>query len=169
MSDKENEDKVVNSLENRFCCPKFTIRKAKAQDLDSLVLLEKTCRADSCYNTSIHSDFLSPNIFFILIQYEDGCIPGYICCLLLDKEFEIHFVGVAPNFRNRGFGSLLLKTALEKAFRTGAEKAFLEVRKSNVSALNLYKKCGFREIFRRKSYYSDGEDALIMCKVLTEN
>ena len=46
-----------------------------------------------------------------------------------------------------------------------AEKVLLEVRESNISAINLYSKCGFKEINRRKNYY-DGEDAIIMERIL---
>ena len=44
------------------------------------------------------------------------------------------------------------------------KKIFLEVRKSNIPAINAYKKAGFNQISVRKKYYSDGEDALILIK-----
>jgi ribosomal-protein-alanine N-acetyltransferase len=40
----------------------------------------------------------------------------------------------------------------------------LEVRVSNSPAQNLYKKLGFFELQRRKAYYPDGEDAIVMAK-----
>ena len=38
----------------------------------------------------------------------------------------------------------------------------LEVRHSNLSAISLYRQLGFIETGRRKSYYENGEDALLM-------
>ena len=43
-----------------------------------------------------------------------------------------------------------------------AAKVLLEVRVSNVGALELYRGLGFEEIHRRKRYYDDGEDAIEM-------
>jgi ribosomal-protein-alanine N-acetyltransferase len=39
---------------------------------------------------------------------------------------------------------------------------FLEVRLGNEKAIALYRRLGFREAGRRKSYYHDGEDAWLM-------
>ena len=38
----------------------------------------------------------------------------------------------------------------------------LEVRESNVKAINLYKKFGLKEVAVRKAYYNNGENALLM-------
>ncbi len=48
------------------------------------------------------------------------------------------------------------------ASREGDETAILEVRASNTAALRLYFKLGFQQVGRRASYYSDGEDAVLM-------
>jgi ribosomal-protein-alanine N-acetyltransferase len=46
---------------------------------------------------------------------------------------------------------------------SGADFFYLEVRKSNIPAINLYKRFGFEIISIRKEYYSDNkEDALVM-------
>jgi ribosomal-protein-alanine N-acetyltransferase len=53
--------------------------------------------------------------------------------------------------------------------RQGANSVFLEVRPSNITAVELYEKLGFREIGRRPKYYTDSkEDALVMMKVLAK-
>ena len=38
----------------------------------------------------------------------------------------------------------------------------LEVRESNISAIALYLKMGFTEVGKRKRYYENNEDALMM-------
>ena len=48
------------------------------------------------------------------------------------------------------------------------DKAFLEVREGNSSAILLYRSCGFKAAGRRKNYYSNGEDALLMERELCE-
>jgi ribosomal-protein-alanine N-acetyltransferase len=51
-------------------------------------------------------------------------------------------------------------------YSAGAESAVLEVRAGNKAAISLYHKLGFAEVGKRKAYYSDGEDALLMQKDL---
>jgi RimJ/RimL family protein N-acetyltransferase len=52
----------------------------------------------------------------------------------------------------------------------GASSVYLEVRLSNISAIKLYEKLGFREIGRRSNYYPDSkEDALVMMKDIEIN
>jgi ribosomal-protein-alanine N-acetyltransferase len=41
-------------------------------------------------------------------------------------------------------------------------EAFLEVKASNKGAQRLYAKLGFEEVGRRRRYYSDGSDAVLM-------
>jgi [ribosomal protein S18]-alanine N-acetyltransferase len=72
---------------------------------------------------------------------------------------------VAADRRREGLGRWLLGFALDRARRRGAERAFLEVRRSNEAALGLYRVLGFRLLAERRDYYRDpGEDALILEK-----
>jgi ribosomal-protein-alanine N-acetyltransferase len=66
-------------------------------------------------------------------------------------------------------GTWLLDFCCGLAQRRDARKVYLEVRRSNVSAIGLYDKVGFQIIGTRPKYYMDtGEDALIMMKSLEE-
>ena len=57
----------------------------------------------------------------------------------------------------------MLVSLIDIAYSIGAKWVTLEVRVSNHSAQNLYRKYGFREAGLRRRYYSDNqEDALIM-------
>ena len=49
----------------------------------------------------------------------------------------------------------------------GATRMLLEVRVSNVAAMKLYLERGFSGLYARPRYYPDGEDALVMEKILT--
>jgi ribosomal-protein-alanine N-acetyltransferase len=53
--------------------------------------------------------------------------------------------------------------ALRAAKGEGVIRSFLEVRESNVVALNMYRSLGFVEDGRRKEYYkNNNEDAILM-------
>ena len=71
---------------------------------------------------------------------------------------------VLPEFRKSGIGFEIVNSALEILKNDGINKVFLEVRESNIPAINLYLKCGFKKINVRKKYYSNGENAVIFVK-----
>jgi [ribosomal protein S18]-alanine N-acetyltransferase len=86
---------------------------------------------------------------------------GGFWCLV--DEAHIANIAVAPTWRGRGLGELMLVSMLDDGVTQGMQTATLEVRVSNGIAQNLYRKYGFEIVGRRKRYYSDNyEDALIM-------
>ena len=73
--------------------------------------------------------------------------------------------GPLPTGRVRSVGTLDRVLAFPGVVQA---EVYLEVRPSNAGALGLYRKLGFREVGRRKAYYSDnGEDALVLRHDLT--
>ena len=72
-------------------------------------------------------------------------------------------IAVDPNFRRRGIGTALLH-ACEK--KLGVPRSRLTVRTSNQGAITLYEREGYAVIDVWKSYYNDGEDAIVMEKTL---
>lgn len=93
---------------------------------------------------------------------EQDTLVGYVSIRLLGVEAEIYNIAIKNEMRGRAFGSVLMSTALALAKRSNVETVFLEVRESNIPALALYKKMGFFQTGVRKSYYPDGENALLM-------
>lgn len=88
---------------------------------------------------------------------------GLGCLWSILEEAHLTILAVHPSCRRQGFGQALLHALLSIARRQGLERATLEVRVSNQSALSLYQKFGFREAGRRRRYYSDtGEDGSIL-------
>jgi [ribosomal protein S18]-alanine N-acetyltransferase len=98
-------------------------------------------------------------------RHRNGDLVGY--ALLMQALDEIHLlnIGIAPIFQGQGRGRKLLEELLKIAAALGARLMLLEVRVSNVVALALYDRIGFRRIGMRKGYYPtrDGrEDALVL-------
>jgi [ribosomal protein S18]-alanine N-acetyltransferase len=80
---------------------------------------------------------------------------------------EVHILDlvVAEDRRRRGLGRWLLGYVLDRAARRGADRAFLEVRRSNEAAIALYRSVGFTVRAERRDYYREpGEDALVLEK-----
>ncbi len=85
------------------------------------------------------------------------------CLWAILEEAHVTILAVHPQCRRQGLGQALLIALLKAALHRGLERATLEVRASNSSALSLYKKFDFKLAGRRRGYYQDtGEDALIL-------
>lgn len=85
------------------------------------------------------------------------------CFWSILEEAHITILAVDPQFQGQGLGQAMLFYLLRTAGDRGLERATLEVRISNVEAISLYTKFGFKTAGRRRRYYQDnGEDALIL-------
>lgn len=75
-------------------------------------------------------------------------------------EYEIHTIGVDPDYQGRGIGRRLLDEMLNVA---GDAVVHLEVRTDNAPALALYRSVGFNQVGLRRRYYRvSGADAYTM-------
>jgi ribosomal-protein-alanine N-acetyltransferase len=77
-------------------------------------------------------------------------------------EAEILTIGVVPAMRRRGIARALLDESLMQAEALGVRTVYLEVGVRNQPARALYEAIGFEEVGRRRRYYANGEDALIL-------
>ncbi len=130
-------------------------------DISEIVCLERVCFSDPWSEEAFFSSLEAPYLYGYAVR-ENGEILGYALLSVLFEEAELLNIAVAPEARGKGTGSELLKRLLFDAKTLGAEKVFLEVRVSNLAALALYRKFGFKDGYVRKKYYEDGEDALVM-------
>ena len=106
----------------------------------------------------------SPNseLLIITLDGEDETLIGLACSWAILEEAHITLLAIYPDYQRQGLGKLLLYKLLEKAVQRQLERATLEVRVSNQSAIALYEHFGFRVAGERKNYYSQtGESALI--------
>jgi [ribosomal protein S18]-alanine N-acetyltransferase len=98
-----------------------------------------------------------PNVFGLLHR-----AGGLILIRAAAGEAEILTLAVVPTARRTGVGQALLTAATEMAAKLGAQAIFLEVSVMNIAAQALYTKAGFIEAGRRRQYYSDRSDALVL-------
>lgn len=75
---------------------------------------------------------------------------------------ELMRIGVQPEMRRTGLGTHLLRAFHERASVLGARELWLEVRADNATAIRLYERFDYRPTGRRRRYYPDGADALLM-------
>lgn len=142
------------------------IRKMIPEDVPAVVAIEKECFSmpwsEKSFLDSIHRE---DTVFLVCIDNSQTqqSVAGYIGMYISFDEGEITNVAVAPAYRKKGCGKLLLDAAMKKADEQNAQCILLEVRKSNAPAISLYTKMGFEEIGIRKNFYEHPvEDAIIM-------
>jgi [ribosomal protein S18]-alanine N-acetyltransferase len=87
---------------------------------------------------------------------------GMVLARVAADEAEILTLAVVPSARLQGRGRALLEAVAVRAALRAAVMVFLEVSTANAGALALYSAAGFREVGRRRRYYADGSDALLM-------
>jgi len=75
-------------------------------------------------------------------------------------------LAVRTDHRRGGVATALLKRALSLLETVGASSAKLEVRADNTGARRLYRRFGFEHRKTIPNYYSNGEDALVMVRLL---
>jgi len=92
-----------------------------------------------------------------------GLVVAMLVMWFIIDEVHIATIAVHPEWRQAGIGRRLLATALLAAQEEGAIKAFLEVRRSNTPAQEMYRRFGFEIAGVRPRYYKDNmEDALLL-------
>ena len=93
-------------------------------------------------------------------------IMGYFVAMKGVDEVHLLNLTVAPAFRRQGWATLLLSALATWSRGQQAASLWLEVRQSNVGALALYERVGFKQVGVRKRYYplkaNAREDAVVM-------
>ena len=117
---------------------------------------------DDFWNYDIlKSELLSDSSKYIIAKLNDN-IVGFAGLKLILDEAEIMNIVVKKSCRNRGIGSLLMQKLFSICNNLDVSTINLEVNECNVSAINLYKKFGFKVVGFRKNYYDNGNGAVLM-------
>lgn len=102
--------------------------------------------------------FYKNSRYNIYEEYFENIFAGYLITYDNIDSLDIFEIAVDKNFRKKGLASKLLNRINDE------RKILLEVSEKNKVAINLYKKNGFKMISRRKNYYLDGSDAIVMIR-----
>ncbi len=153
----------------------FTIRGFQPGDLNKVIEINRMCLPENYPDSFFMGIFKRfPKTF--LVAEKEGKVVGYAMCRIEQrfgsrlfggsKRGHLISIAVLPNFRRIGIASALMKRVMRGLMDYNCETLFLEVRVSNVAAIELYKKLGFDIDRKIRYYYADGEDALVMSKPL---
>lgn len=134
----------------------------------SLAELDKMCfDAESWSADSFKAEAENDNGIVICV-YVDTNVIGLICGYFAADESDIASVAVHPEYRRMGLADRLMDE-FESCLPDITNSIYLDVRESNVPAISLYEKHGFKRLTIRKNYYEKpAENAVIMQKVLNK-
>ena len=119
---------------------------------------------DDFWNMDILKDELSSETSqFICAKYENK-IVGFAGIKIVLDEADIMNIAVRKDYRRQGIATLLLNHILTICKEKSIKTIHLEVNEENFSAISLYKKFGFEICGRRKQYYDNTYDAILMKK-----
>ena len=141
-----------------------TISKMTKEDVDAVIQIEESAYGEHHWSKDSFINEISNELahYYSLYNSENELI-GYAGCWHILEEAHITTIAVSPSFRRRNYAQALLKRIIDDCYMEKIKYITLEVRVSNVAAINLYSKYGFASFGTRKGYYQDNnEDALIM-------
>ena len=103
---------------------------------------------------------------------ENGKVIGYLLSRI-ERPFSSfiginpskgHVISIAvlPEHRRKGYGIKIMKYGMQKLIEHKVDSIYLEVRVSNIAAVEMYKKLGYYIKKEYKHYYRDGESAFVM-------
>lgn len=139
-------------------------RVTDVRDLDGVLALQTSSFSNPWTADALKWELEhSPVSRLYVLREPTGEIVGFCACWYLVDELHINSLAVAPDRRQQGLGSELMRGVLASAREEGAERATLEVRRSNDAARRLYEQLGFEVEAIRPDYYTNPrEDALIL-------
>ena len=140
------------------------VRQLEYKDCRELSEIEAENFSIPWSQKSLEEECTNDNSIYIIASYKESQeIAGHVGMHISFDEAEITNVVVRSKFRKKGIACLLLGQLIEMGRDRAVNRYYLEVRKSNQAAQNLYKKLGFKEVGIRKNFYEKPlEDALVM-------
>jgi len=133
-----------------------TIRTATGDDLAGVLALEaELFGADAWSENTVLATLARGRVLVAAGE----AVLGYVVLADAGDVADLERIGVRRDQQRAGLASALLDAALRDA---GHDRVLLEVRADNEPALAFYARAGFAEIDRRRRYYHDGTDALVL-------
>lgn len=139
------------------------ITKADAKEL---ACLDKECFSLPWSENSFLNEVSNPLSHYVIAR-SDNKIVGYAGFWEVVDEGQITNIAVLKEYRRQKIAEKMLEELLKKAYSKKLVSLSLEVRESNVAAINLYQKFNFKTVGVRKNYYKNPtENAVLMDLVL---
>lgn len=138
------------------------IRSLNVNDVSTIIDLEMKYLGETIGSDMLISESTNPSIKFLVLE-KNHVVIGYIGCYYFEGDCEVLNFVIDECFQRMGYGQMLFNELIKQ---TNASHVTLEVRYNNIKGQNFYLKNGFQAISVRKNYYSNGDDAIVMEKIV---
>ncbi len=140
------------------------VRQAAAADVDAVAELEQQTFGGDAWSRASVAEELTGKLRQAFVAVDDADeVCGYVLLLVVGDVADVQRIAVRDGRRRRGVATRLLGAC----DLSGLERVVLEVRADNDAARAFYRRHGFDEVARRRRYYADGTDAVVLERVLT--
>ena len=137
------------------------LRKGIESDLKDVLNIEVMAYENPYWNKNMLFELLANKTDKRLWIYEvDNDVVGFIIDMRHKGEISLLNIAIHKCRQGMGHGLIMLKIYIRSL--PGKCSIYLEVNKNNIKALNMYAKLNFEKVSIRKSYYTDGSDAINM-------
>ena len=140
------------------------IRPLNKNDLDEVSNIEHKAYGNFGWSKKLFmSELANPYSRFLISEDKNTLnVIGYIGGWLVSDECHITTLVVSPLYRRKHIADILLYSLIHLVYTEDIKWLTLEVRVSDIPAINLYTKFGFKQLGIRKKYYQDSnEDAIL--------
>ena len=139
----------------------MTLRKGRESDLENVLSIEINAYEKPYWNQNMLIEVLANKTDKRLWIYEvDNDVVGFIIDMRYKDEISLLNIAINKYLQGMGHGLKMFKKYIKSL--SGKYSIYLEVNKKNIKALNMYTKLNFKRVSIRKSYYTDGGDAINM-------
>ncbi|MBQ8654267.1 MAG: ribosomal protein S18-alanine N-acetyltransferase [Clostridia bacterium] len=139
------------------------IRRMTLTDVKAVAAIEAATFPTPWSEADFERELTTNAVARYLVAEKDGQVIGFAGAWVILDESHVTNIAIAQAHRGCGYGRALTAELMQYLSNLGAAYATLEVRKSNLTAQNLYQSLGFIKLGVRKRYYEDNnEDALLM-------
>ena len=137
------------------------LRKGRESDLKNVLEIEVMAYKNPYWSQNMIFEVLANKTDKRLWIYEvDNDVVGFIIDMRHKNEISLLNIAIHKYLQGMGHGLKMLKKYIKSL--PGKCSIYLEVNKNNIKALNMYAKLNFERVSIRKSYYTDGSDAINM-------
>ena len=156
---------------------KYKFRRFKPSDLEGVMRINRECLPEN-YTTYFFMNLYKRYPETFIVAEINNEVVGYIMCRIetglpsfkrlgITKKGHVISIAVMARHQQKGLGYALMREATQAMAYYKVNECYLEVRESNLPAVELYKKLGFETVRTVRNYYADGENAFLMAKRLS--
>lgn len=149
--------------ERRGLMPKISILPLEKENIPEIAKLERLYFSQPWSEKAFLDAITGGNSYFVAAKTPENLIAGYGGMYFAAGEGYIYNIAVKKEFRGQKIGQAIIQKLIDYSLEKNLEFLSLEVRESNIPAINLYKKMNFKIMGKRRDFYSlPKEDAFIM-------